>query len=145
MNLKEFLFSDSPIAIFQGIALARIVVGLLMLYHGLEVFDHALMSEYMEWESFKGTGAVTLVYMGKSAEFLAGILLVLGLGTRIAAVLLICTLGYITFIIGNGRFWYEDQHPFLFVLFGILFLFTGPGSWSLDGVLSRSRKTAEGS
>jgi putative oxidoreductase len=36
--------------------------------------------------------------------------------------------------VGHGRFWYEDQHPFLFALFGVLFFFTGPGAWSLDAL-----------
>jgi putative oxidoreductase len=42
---------------------------------------------------------------------------------------------YITFIVGGGKFWYEDQHPFMFALFGLLFLFTGPGAFNLDEVI----------
>ncbi|MCC6281546.1 MAG: DoxX family protein, partial [Saprospiraceae bacterium] len=39
------------------------------------------------------------------------------------------------FGMGHGKIWYEDQHPFMFVMFGVLFLFGGGGKWSLDGVL----------
>jgi putative oxidoreductase len=56
---------------------------------------------------------------------LAGVLLVLGLFTRVAALLCVGTFLYITFFIGHGRFWMEDQHPFLFALFGVLFLSPG--------------------
>ncbi len=90
------------------------------------------MKGYLEWDTFKRPTGKALVYLGKSGELLSGILLVLGLFTRIGALLLMGTLSYITFFVGHGRFWYEDQHPFLFVLFGVLFLFTGPGAWSLD-------------
>ena len=72
------------------------------------------------------------MYAGKAAELVAGILLTLGLFTRLGALICIGTLAYITFILGHGKFWYEDQHPFMFVLFGLLFLFSGPGAWSLD-------------
>lgn len=86
----------------------------------------------MSWERFEGPNAKLMVYVGKSAELISGILLLFGLLTRIGALLLMGTLSYVTFFVGAGRFWYEDQHPFMFVLFGLLFLFTGPGSWSVD-------------
>jgi putative oxidoreductase len=73
--------------------------------------------------------------MGKGSEFIAGIFLLLGLFTRIGSLLMIGNFSYITFFVGEGRFWYQEQHPFMFALFGILFLFTGPGAWSLDGIL----------
>jgi putative oxidoreductase len=67
--------------------------------------------------------------------------LILGLFTRFAALITVGTFVYIVFFIGKGKFWMEDQHPFLFVLLGVLFLFTGPGSFSLDSKLFKSRST----
>jgi putative oxidoreductase len=129
--LKSF-FSTAPLQLTNVLALVRVIVGLLILYHGFEIFNEEVMKGYLEWDTFKKSTGKALVYLGKSGELLSGILLVLGLFTRIGALLLMGTLSYITFFVGHGRFWYEDQHPFLFVLFGVLFLFTGPGSWSLD-------------
>jgi len=129
--LKSF-FSTAPLQLTNVLALVRVIVGLLILYHGFEIFNEEVMKGYLEWDTFKKPTGKALVYLGKSGELLSGISLVLGLFTRIGALLLMGTLSYITFFIGHGRFWYEDQHPFLFVLFGVLFLFTGPGSWSLD-------------
>ncbi len=136
--LKKF-FSPSPLSQRKGIALLRIIVGLLMIYHGQEVFNPELMKTYMEWDTFKGPQAVLLVYAGKASELIAGTLILLGLFTRVGAVLCMGTLSYVTFFVGQGRFWYEDQHPFMFVLFGLLFVFTGPGAWSLDAVLFNDR------
>jgi putative oxidoreductase len=132
-------FSPTPIALSQGIALIRIIVGALIVYHGQEVFNPQLMNEYMNWDTFEKSNARLLVYMGKSSELIAGISLLLGLFTRIGALITIGTLSYITFFIGSGKFWYEDQHPFMFVLFGLLFLFTGPGAWSLDALIFNKR------
>ena len=79
-------------------------------------------------------------YIGKGAEFLAGILLVLGLFTRLACLITIGTFGYITFCVGKGLFWMEDQHPFMFVLFGLLFFSTGPGAMSMDAKFFDSKR-----
>ena len=133
-------FSSTPIALPQGIGLVRIIVGALIVYHGQEVFNPELMNEYMSWDTFDKSNARLLVYLGKSSELIAGISLLLGLFTRIGAIITIGTLSYITFFIGNGKFWYEDQHPFMFVLFGLLFLFTGPGAWSMDALIFKKRR-----
>lgn len=128
-------FSSSPIQMHKVLAAIRIVVGLLLVYHGQEVFNTELMKGYAEWETFKDMPANMMVYAGKGAELIAGVLLTLGLFTRVGAMITIGTFTYITFFVGHGHFWYEDQHPFMFALFGLLFLFTGPSLWSLDGML----------
>ncbi|MEQ1587693.1 MAG: DoxX family protein [Cyclobacteriaceae bacterium] len=133
-------FSSTPIALSQGIALVRIIVGALIVYHGQEVFNPELMNGYMTWDTFDKSNARLLVYLGKSSELIAGISLLLGLFTRIGALITIGTFSYITFFIGSGKFWYEDQHPFMFVLFGLLFLFTGPGAWSMDALIFNKRR-----
>jgi len=133
-------FSPSPIALPHGIALVRIIVGALIVYHGQEVFNPQLMSEYANWDSFDKSNARLMVYVGKSSELIAGVSLLFGLFTRLGSLLTIGTLSYITFFVGNGKFWYEDQHPFMFVLFGLLFLFTGPGAWSIDALIFKKRR-----
>jgi putative oxidoreductase len=94
------------------------------------------MNEYFKWELFKDSGpAKIFVYGGKVSELVSGILLLLGLFTRIACGMVICTLAYIAFFVGHGKIWYDDQYPFLFVMIGFIFIFTGPGSFSLDSVI----------
>lgn len=133
-------FSPLPLLGDRGIAIVRIIFGLLLVYHGLEVFDPALMNGYAEWDLFKGPAAKLMVYAGKSSELVAGIFLLLGLFTRPSSILVIATFMYITFFIGKGKFWYEDQHPFMFVLLGLLFLFSGPGAWSLDALIFKKKE-----
>jgi putative oxidoreductase len=135
-------FSASPLWQTAGITLVRVTLGIFLIYHGWEIFNKVKMDEYSTWDSFKKSSSGTLlVYAGKAAELIAGILFVLGLFTRIACLLTIGALGYIAFILGNGIIWNNDQHPFLFVLLALLFFFTGPGSLSIDAKLFKEKRT----
>jgi putative oxidoreductase len=143
MNWKAVMVG-LPYGPNNGMGVIRIMLGLLLIYHGLEVFNTSLMDEYATWDSFKGTYGVFLVYAGKSFELIAGISMFLGLFTRLGSILIIITFLYITFYLGNGRFWYEEQHPFMFVLFGLVYFFYGPGSWSLDKKFFGSKNVTGG-
>lgn len=132
------IFSASPLWQTTGLCFVRIIVGFFMIYHGWEVFDKEIMSGYLTWDSFKGfSSPAFMVYMGKIAELIAGIFLLIGLFTRLASLVLIFTMIYVSFFVGHGKVWYEDQHPFLFVLLGLVFFFTGSGKWSVDQLLLR--------
>lgn len=135
------LLSSSPVAQQSGLAVIRIIVGLLMVYHGWEVFDTGKIKGYAEWDFFKKFASpLFVVYIGKSAELLAGILLAIGLFTRVASLVLIATMLYIAFYVGGGKIWYEDQHPFLFVLLGLVYFFSGSGKWSVAEWLQRKKR-----
>src|SRR5687768_10309940 len=114
-------FSSAPLYESAGLFLIRIVVGALMIYHGWELFDTAKMDEYTTWDVFNGSAlGSSLPYIGKAAELVGGILLLIGLLTRFAALILIGTMAYITFFIADGKVFSNDQHPFLFVLLGFV-------------------------
>ncbi len=114
-------------------AIIRIITGALMLYHGWEVFDANLMAEYAQWGQFRNIpNALALVYVGKGLEFLTGLGFMLGFFLRISAFLMAVNMLVICFFIGNGKFWYQDQHPFLFVLLAVLYFFNDSNKWSLD-------------
>jgi uncharacterized membrane protein YphA (DoxX/SURF4 family) len=133
--IRRFL---SPYGLWQdgALALARILVGLFMIYHGWEIFNAAKMNDYAKWMTELGfPGPSTTAYVGKGAELVSGILLLLGLFTRLGALVLAFTMAAICFGMGKGRIFMEDQHPFLFVVIAFIFFFTGPGKWSFDRVL----------
>ena len=136
----ETQFIESALWRDRGLAIVRIITGFFLAFHGWELFSAEKMQGYMDWAMFKNSsmGSV-MAYGGKLAELIAGILLFIGLFTRFAALLTILTMGYIAFFIGNGKVWYEDQHPFMYVLLGMVFLFCGPGGWSLDRIISNKK------
>ncbi|HNP21598.1 MAG TPA: DoxX family protein [Panacibacter sp.] len=134
------LFSNKPFCQAEAIAVARIITGAFMIYHGAEIFSSQTIQHYLEWDMFKNLpNGKLLVYMGKSAEFIGGLLLFTGLFTRLACIILGVDMFYITFFVGNGKIWYDAQHPFMFVLMAALLFFTGPGKWNLDSPLFKNR------
>ena len=112
-----------------------------MAYHGSEIFNRASMDVYLTWDVIKGLPAPQLmVYLGKGIEFFSGACLFVGLFTRVAALFMMVDMLFICFKIGNGRFYYEDQHPFLFALIALIFFFTGPVKWGLDFIIFKKNK-----
>ena len=137
--LRRF-FSAEGLWQNNGLALLRIITGLLMAYHGLEVFERAKIDEYLKWDVIKSLPAPEfMVYLGKTLELVSGICIALGLFTRLAALFLAINMLFICFKVGNGKFWYEDQHPFIFALLAMVFFFAGGGRWSVDHLLFHSK------
>jgi putative oxidoreductase len=132
--MKRF-FSPGPLWQSNGLLLIRIILSVFLVIHGMEVFDSEKMKGYTSSDTFKTSSVMP--YIGKAAEFIAGILLFLGLFTRLACLIIMGTFSSITFFVGNGKFWMDDQHPFLFVLLALVFFFTGAGKFSLDYRLFR--------
>jgi putative oxidoreductase len=138
--MKRFFSSDS-ISQDAGLAFIRMIVGIFMIFHGVEVFDKQKMAEYGKWMGELGfSSPLLMAYLGKGSEFLSGIFLVPGLFTRLAVIPLAATMLIICFGMGKGRIFMEDQHPFLFVLLALVFFFTGGGKWSLDHILFTKRE-----
>jgi putative oxidoreductase len=124
--------------ISRGMAVIRMITGLLMAYHGFEVFSPEKMEMYNGWDNVKHLPlSNVMVHAGKAGELINGILLTLGWFTRISALFMAGIMLFITFYIGNGRFWYEDQHPFLFALMALVFAIYGPGAWAMDNKISK--------
>ncbi len=134
-------FSPSPVGQSQAIAVVRIVTGILLVYHGWEVFDAEKMKMYTGWFiERKYSNPAAWAYAGKIAELVAGIGFTLGLFTRLASLSAIGAFTGIIFILGGkGKIFQGDQHPFLFILLAFLFLFTGPGAFSLDGLIFKKK------
>src|SRR3954454_17370294 len=125
--LKSIL-SYAPISQQEGISVIRIIVGFFMVYHGWEIFDADTIEGYTERDAFKNySSPLFMVYLGQTFELVGGLLLAFGFLTRISSVILAATMLYVSFLVGEGKIWYEDQHPFLFVLLAFVFFFTGPG------------------
>lgn len=120
----------------RGIAVVRIITGILLIYHGWEVFMPEKMKMYAGWfVERKYPMPEFWAYAGKTAELVAGIGFVLGLFVRLSAIISIVAFAGIIFMLGGkGKIFTDDQHPFLFILLSLVFLFTGYSALGVDGI-----------
>jgi len=134
-------FSSSPLkSNATAIGVIRIITGALVTYYGLELFDQSIIDKYLSWEKIQNLPApVLMVYLGKIMELFAGIGLLFGFFTRAASLSLTAVMLFICFYVGKGKFYYDDQHPFLFALLGMLFYYTGPCKWSIDKLIFKPK------
>jgi len=129
--IKRILFANKPYEL--GLAIVRIFCGIIIIPFGLEMFDAEGMAGYEQWLTDKGMPLpLFMAYVGKVAELLGGILLLLGLFTRAAGFFLMFPMAVVTFIMLEGSI--NESTFFLLLLFAV-FAFAGGGKYSLDGVL----------
>ncbi|HSR17863.1 MAG TPA: DoxX family protein [Ignavibacteriaceae bacterium] len=120
----------------NGLAIIRITTGLLIIYHGMEIFQPEIMNMYLGWDVIKSLPfPVFMTYFGKGIELVTGVCMALGLFTRLAALLLTLNMLFICFYVGSGKFYYEDQHPFIFAMLAMVFFFSGSVKFGLDNRL----------
>lgn len=126
---------------YDGIAIVRMMVGVMLIFHGWQIFETSDMNGFTE--NLKALAIPfpgVMVYSGKIIELAGGVFLVIGLFTRLMTVLLFFTFVFITFVMGEGKIFTDNQHPFLLAMFSLLFFFTGAGRLSLDYLIFINKK-----
>ncbi|SRR5581483_2803929 len=131
----------SPPLVAAALLLVRLIVGWAFILHGRPKIQHPTT-----WMNAFGSPAPAAPFqlMGALAEVGGGALLLLGLFTRLAAVVLgaqmIAALALVhlpkrdPFVNPAGS---SAELPVVYLGVALLYLAVGPGSWSLDALLFR--------
>lgn len=131
----RWLFSSEPLS-NKGVASLRIVIGVLMVIHGTQIFYTGEMVEYGSWMKDLGFPIpMVFAYTGKAIELLGGLCLMLGVFMRVACMLLMLTFLFITIVMGGGKILTDAQHPFMFFLFSALFFYCGNSGYSVTRLI----------
>jgi putative oxidoreductase len=117
------------------LSILRIVIGLLILEHGMQKFFHFPPPDH----PMHGPGGLTpLMMVAAGLEFVGGLLLVLGLFTRFAAFILAGEMAVAYFMAHASASRYPiKNHGELAVALCFVFLymaFAGGGRWSVDAM-----------
>ena len=119
----------------------RLATGIVFLMHGYQkVFTYGFASV---GDAFSKMGIPMGTVMGPAIgllELLGGIALIIGLGTRIVALLLACDmLGAFTLVHMKNGFFLPAGFEFVFVLFAVslALAFAGGGEMSVDATMGR--------
>jgi uncharacterized membrane protein YphA (DoxX/SURF4 family) len=134
------LNSQSPRVWFDGIALVRIMLGVMLIFHGWQLFETPDMKGFADLLlEMSVPFPEAMAYTGKLIELVGGFLLILGLFTSLATALLFLTFMFITFFMGDGHFLTDNQPSFLYGMLSLLFFFTGAGRFSIDYIMFLNR------
>lgn len=114
-----------------------------MLTHGIPKLIRFFGPEELKFADPVGIGESFTFAFAVLAEFLCSVLILIGLGTRIAVLPLIATMAVAALIVHVPDGLVRQELPLLYLLSFILLLFTGSGKYSLDKYFlerARSRK-----
>lgn len=137
--MLNFLFKSKPDYINFGLLFYRLALGISMFYHGYLKYVSGEQGLYKVGAMLSVLGVpsgfeVILGTIASYAEMVGGILLIIGLFTRIGTLLVVGTLAVATILNLNGNFFSWD-YPSQMAFGAIMLFFAGAGRYSLDKAL----------
>jgi putative oxidoreductase len=139
-----------------GLLVLRLGVGGFMITHGWGKFQQVLTGNLDAFADPIGLGPAASLVLAAFAEFVCAVLVVVGLGTRFAAIPPAIAMGVAAFVVHGADPWtsgtaatrflageaqsWASKEPALLFFFGFLALaLTGAGRFSLDAMIRRGR------
>jgi len=118
-----------------GILLLRIFAGAAMLVHGVPKMFGGMegFTKFVASMNVPAPGFMAL--MAALTESLGALLLVLGLGTRVVAFLLVCNMSVAAFVAHGGDPFAMQEKALLYLVIYLAFYLKGAGKWSLDSLI----------
>lgn len=137
MSLKKIIFSTNPISIDIGILIARVVLGIYFIVHSYELFDAGAMKSFAGYlsDNLHFPKPLLMAYLRTSAEFFGGIMLILGIFTRIAAILILFVMIVAAFTAGNGDLFGDAELNVIYASFCLTILLLGTGKFSIQKLI----------
>jgi uncharacterized membrane protein YphA (DoxX/SURF4 family) len=117
----------------------RLWLGYQMMKNGKYIFQMPFSEEYRKFfESWFGNTLhipfpLTMAYLAKGAEFFGGLLVFLGLFTRVGAFLIAFTMAVATVVANLGKNWGVDGTITVsFCLFAVVLIYWGSGKYAIS-------------
>ncbi|WP_321347711.1 DoxX family protein [uncultured Draconibacterium sp.] len=119
-----------------SLLLLRLATGGFMLTHGIPKLQRLLAGE-MQFGDPLGLGPEVSLVLAVFAEVFCSILIVLGLGTRLAVIPSIVTMAVAAFIAHGADPFGRKELALLYLVGYIVLLLSGSGKISVDRIISR--------
>src|SRR5688500_13780174 len=132
--MKNGLLSYRPLNADLAILLLRLTFGGLFIFHGytkLIAFDEILP----HFTDIIGIGAKLSFILVIFAEFFCGILVTIGLFTRLSVIPIFITMAVAYFIAHSKDPFTTKELAFVFMLLSIVIFIAGSGRYSVDGLI----------
>lgn len=123
-----------------GLLVLRLGVGLMMLVaHGWgKLVGFSDLAE--KFPDPLGIGPTTTLVLAIFAEVVCALLIVVGLGTRFAAVPLLVTMLVAAFVVHADDPWARQEFALLYAIPFLTLVFTGGGRFALDSIIKIKRR-----
>jgi putative oxidoreductase len=123
-----------------ALLILRVVIGVFMLTHGIGKLETLFGSEPIQFRDPIGIGATASLALAVFSEVFCSILLIIGLGTRFAAIPLFITMMVAAFIVHINNGFGKQEFALLYAVIYTTIAIIGAGKYSLDYLLFRQRK-----
>jgi putative oxidoreductase len=138
MKIKSILFGTTPDANI-GILILRVFIGAAMMTHGCAKLFGG-MEKFTGFVTSLGVPAPqVMAYLAALSESLGALLLALGLLTRPAAFMMICTMSVAIFGALSSQPFAKQELAWLYLVPALMFLLKGAGRWSIDSMITREK------
>ncbi len=136
--MKNKILSIQPLHADLGILLLRLVFGGLFIYIGYGKIEH--YHQYLPmFKDYIGLGVKTSYNLVIFAEFFCGILVSIGLLTRLAVIPVLIAMIVVVFIALKDKGFNDKQLAFLFLILSLVIFVLGSGKYSADALLFKRR------
>lgn len=132
MSLTNILRAHTTLTDCCALAMRLVFGGTMALSHGYGKLTGMTAAKFPDP---LGIGNAASYWGAVTGEFFCGVLLVLGLFSRIACVPFIFTMGVAFFVVHKADKFQTKELAFLYLAAGVIMLLLGPGKYSLDHVL----------
>jgi len=119
--------------------LVRLIFASSMITHGLPKLKRLLGDEPVQFANVLGMGAPTSLTLAMLSEFGCSLLVLIGLGTRLAVIPLIITMLIVIFHIHIDDPFSKKELPLLYLTAFTGLLVMGSGRYSIDHLLSKGK------
>lgn len=119
-------------AVDLGLLLLRVAAAALLLTHGYPKLKRFFGDEEITFMNFLGLGETVTLGLAVFAEFICSILVIFGLGTRLAVIPIMATMSVAAFYVHAADPFGRKELPILYLVIFLTLLITGAGKYSLD-------------
>ncbi len=133
--IKKLLFGTTPDANL-GILILRVFTGAALMTHGCAKLFGG-MEKFTGFVTSLGVPAPhVMAYLAALSESLGALLLAIGLLTRPAAFMIVCTMSVAIFGALGGQPFAKQELAWLYFFPALMFLLKGAGRWSIDSLIA---------
>lgn len=135
--MKQIL-NQQPLNTDLGILFLRLIFGGLFTWHGIDALSHYNLYLSMS-QSTIGLPASVEFNLVVFAQFICGILIMLGILTRLAVIPIFIIMSVAFLIAHKGQPFFQKELPFAYGLFCIAIFILGSGRYSIDNLLQKRK------